>query len=567
MPLKQGISLKDLDLSPSPSEPETIAVLETEPEEGQNTSQVIPSSSDSSELDMSLLVDETSGKGLLTADERLSLITLIRRVEEMPYLYYTPNGACETYIKQIGNCTNTGKRIFMFSAANGVGKTAAGINILANIFFEANHKWFKHPIFTERWKLPKLFWFVTKDSTLREVVEPEIVKWFPKDRYKLTNEGKTHIYKLTTDTDFTVFFKTIDQDPETFESATLGAVVYDEPPPERIHDACSFRLRAGGLIFAQLTPLHRAAWTVDRWIMNEKMKKYVYVQYASVWENSKTKGVRGRLRESDINFMISQITDPYEYEARVLGKPTHLKGLVYKDFVAEEPYVIEPFDVSDVNEYQIYCVMDPHDRRFPAIGWYAIDKAGNYYIIGEWPGINDFNGKYYDELGDNNYTFEEIIKKIREYEKERKWKTVWRVMDPNRGRTPYGNSGLTVQEEFEKYDMYFDTDVNDDLAIGHSTVRNLLKIGNHNKPKIQVFSSCRNHIWSFLRYVYDEHEGKAAEKRATSEDVLDKGKDFMDITRYFSVSEFKFSYKFKKVTGWRKKLADKAKNGKGYMAA
>jgi len=94
-----------------------------------------------------------------------------------------------------------------------------------------------------------------------------------------------------------------------------------------------------------------------------------------------------------------------------------------------------------------------------------------------------------------------------------------------------------------------------------------LKIGNHKKPRLQVFNTCRNHIWSFLRYVYNEHEGKAAEKKATSEDVLDKGKDFMDVTRYFAVGEYKFSQQFKHVTGWRKRLANKAKAKNGFMAA
>lgn len=561
MPLKPGITLDKLH---SPPEPEIEVSRNKEIDDNPILESDSPKSIESEGLNVANMIDPND-QGRLTASERLSLITLIHRVEQDPYIYYTPNGACEDYIKEIGNSRETGKRIFLFSAANGVGKTAAGVNIMANIFFHHNHKWFDYPLFKTRWKLPKIFWFITKVSTLQETIEPEIRKWFPKDRYKMTNEGKQHIYKLTTDTGFTVFFKTIDQNPETFESATLGGIIYDEPPPENIHQACTSRLRAGGYIFAQLTPLHRAAWILDKWLLNTKVQPYFYIRYADIWENSINKGVRGRLREADIEFMISQL-DPHEYDARVKGLFTHLRGLVYKDFIAEEPYVIKPFDVTNYNDYQIYCVMDPHDRRYPAIGWYAVDRANQHYVIAEWPNLEEFNGRYFEELGDNNYTFKEIVEIIRRIEKNNKWKVIWRKMDPNRGRTPYGNSGLTVQEEFEKEGMYFDTDVQDDLTAGHSIVRAELKLGNFKKPRLQTFDTCKNHIWSFLRYVYDEHEGKAAQKRATKEDVTDQGKDYMDIVRYFSVGEHKFQHKLPKITGWRKKLGQKQSKG-NYMAA
>jgi len=566
MPLKQGISLSDTMVSPSP-EPGIIDALDESFDNDpiQITVEDSPESVETKAVGITQLVNPKDSSRL-SASERLSLIQLIRRVEQDPYMYYTPNGACEEYIKTIGNSRKNGKRIFLFSAANGVGKTAAGVNIMANIFYQANTKWFNYPIFTDRWKLPKVFWFITKVSTLQETIEPEIRKWFPKNRYKLSNEGKQHIYKLTTDTGFTVFFKTIDQNPETFESATLGGIIYDEPPPENIHQACTSRLRAGGYIFAQLTPLHRAAWILDKWMLNDKVQPYFYIQYADIWANSISKGVRGRLRESDIEFMISQL-DPNEYDARVKGLFTHLRGLVYKDFQSEPPYVIDPVDISNPNEFQIYCVMDPHDRRYPAIGWYAVDRANQSYVVGEWPNLEQFNGRYYEQLGDNNYTFKEIIEIIKEIEENNKWKVIWRKIDPNRGKTPYGNSGLTVQEEFEKEGMYFDTDVQDDLTVGHSVVRKNLKMGNLAKPQLQVFNTCKNHIWSFLRYVYDENEGKSAQKKATSENVLEKGKDFMDIVRYFSVGEHKFSYKLPQVKGWRKKLKEKSASGKGYMAA
>lgn len=502
----------------------------------------------------------------LTGEERRKLIALIQRKQQNPYLFFTPNGAQENIINAIGNAKTNGKRIFLFSAANGVGKTSVSINIMANLFFDSNREWFDLPLFNDRWRIPKLFWHVTKDSTLKETIEPEIRKWFPPNRYELTNEGKQHIYRLRTDTGFTVFFKTIDQDPDTFESATLGGIFLDEPPPEKIYQACVSRLRAGGYIFAFLTPLHKAAWILDRWIMNDDIQDYFFVQYADVWSNSIERGVRGRLRTQDIEFMISQF-DPEEREAREKGLFTHLKGLVYKDFKKIEPYVIEPFDVTDPTEYQIYVVLDPHDRRYPAIGWYAVDRAGQYYVVNEWPNLPEFNGVPYDNLGDTGYTFADVVKKIDQIDKDNRYNVVWRKIDPNRGRAKYGNSGMTVQEEFERAGMYFDTYVNDDLEIGHARVRDLLKTGNLGRPGIQVFNTCQNHIRGFLRYSYDENTGKSADKKMSSEKVLERGKDFMDVVRYFAVGEHRFIHKKADgVGGWRAKLRGKRK-GSSFMAS
>lgn len=504
----------------------------------------------------------------LTTEERLSLIELIHRTERNPYMYYTPNGAIEKYISNIGVAFESKKKIFFLSAANGLGKTALTINMLVNLCYsEINIKWFDYPFFNKRWMLPKVFWLISEDSTLSEKIEPEIKKWFPPGRYKLSNKGRNHIYELTTDTGFQIFFKTTDQDPGKFESADLGGIFYDEPPGWEIHKACTARLREGGFIFAQLTPLHKCAWILDAWIDNEDADKYIYVQYANIWENSIERGIRGRMTTETIDFMKSQL-DPEEIDARIEGKFSHLRGLVYKDFKNEPPYVIEPVDVSKPGEYQIYCMIDPHDRRYPAVTWIAIDRAGYYYVIGEWPNIQEFSGRVYDTLGDFNGTFQTIVSKIKEIEEKNDWKVKWRIMDPNKGRTPYGNTGFNVQEEFEILGMYFDVDVNNDKEVGHSKVKELLKITNFKRPKLQVFNTCKNTSWSFRRYAYDDFTGKRAHDKSAKEDTMDKGKDFMDNIRYFATSGFKFDQADTPTRGgWREKLRKDQKRKASYMAA
>lgn len=515
----------------------------------------------------------------LTDKKRQQLRELITAFKAAPYRYYTPNGACEDVIRSFGNAKKSGKRIFMLAAANGVGKTTMEFALLGTLMFGEPSKWFDYPIFKQQWKLPKVIWIVTEDSTLRETWDTEIKGlhyWLPQGRYTTTRkEGR--LESLATDTGWEIYFKTVDQNPRKFESTTLGLIIYDEPVSEAIHKGCSARLRVGGYIICAATPLEFSEWMIDYWIENLEFGKYFYVRYACVYENmlkkdwdkhsgeilkeAKEHGMadlapqRGRLSKENIDFMISQY-DKEEEEARVWGKFKALKGNVYKTYKDESPFVIEPFIVSDGSRYQIYNVLDPHDRRYPAIGWYAIDKTGQYYIVHEWPNVEEFQGKYYYQLGDSNFDITMIANKIKSIEKAKDFHVVGRIIDPNFGLKRYGNTGNTVQEEYEIRDLYFDAEVTDDLDVGHSKVRELLKIGNLERPRIQAFSHCHNHRWAFRRYRYDNPSkgSMIKEKILQSEKVVEKAKDFADTTRYFAVNEFKFSYAKAVIKGWRAKL-------------
>jgi len=60
---------------------------------------------------------------------------------------YIPNGKAEEFIKQVGSNEHF---VNMFVAANGVGKSAAGANMVTNIVFGPQSEWFQHPLF-QKW--------------------------------------------------------------------------------------------------------------------------------------------------------------------------------------------------------------------------------------------------------------------------------------------------------------------------------------------------------------------------------------------------------------------------------
>ncbi len=535
----------------------------------------------------------------LTDSRRQKLRDHIANFEAAPYRYYTPNGACEDIIRAIGTSKKTGKKIFTFAAANGIGKTTLEFALLGVLMFGEDaippglKNWFDYPLFKQRWTLPKVIWVVTEDSTLRETWDSDIKGlhyWLPQGRYTTSKDDKGRLSSLKSDTGWQVYFKTVDQNPRKFESTTVGIVIYDEPVSHAVHKGCAARLRKGGLLICAATPLEFGEWMIDSWIENEEVKPYFYIRYACVYENMKKddwdvhKDVilkkakeygmsdlnpkRGILSKEDIDFMKSQY-DEEEELARVWGQFKALKGNVYKTYKDEPPFVIEPFDVRDGSRFQIYNVLDPHDRRYPAIGWYAIDKTGQYYIIHEYPNIEEFQGKYFYQIGDSNLNISDISDKIKSIEKAKGWNVVGRYIDPNFGLKRYGNTGNTVQEEYEIRDLYFDAEVTDDLDVGHSKVRELLKVGNLGVPGIQVFSHCHNHRWAFRRYRYDNpNKGSLQqEKILQSEKVVEKAKDFADTTRYFAVNDLKFSFTKAKLTGWRSKLKARSQSVGSFMGS
>src|SRR3990167_3500269 len=105
---------------------------------------------------------------------------------------YQPNGKCEEFIRLVGSdkCF-----VNLFSAANGVGKTATGVNIITNLCFGIQNDFFKLPLF-ENYKYLKKGRIISDPTTIKEKIVPELKKWFPSNRYQIHyethNNGKQY---------------------------------------------------------------------------------------------------------------------------------------------------------------------------------------------------------------------------------------------------------------------------------------------------------------------------------------------------------------------------------------
>lgn len=166
----------------------------------------------------------------LSKSDRIALISQAEnfalQMQQNMSPFFVPNGAQEEFIRGVGTQHyGVGKNIFLSTAGNGVGKSSTVALLLSNLFFGVQSKWFKYPTFQRNWNYPKLVWFMSEHSTLTNVVEKEVDKWFPKGRYEFSKAGKTFKSHLVTDTGWVMDCLSYDQEVKQFESATVGLCI------------------------------------------------------------------------------------------------------------------------------------------------------------------------------------------------------------------------------------------------------------------------------------------------------------------------------------------------------
>jgi len=271
---------------------------------------------------------------------------LERRIKNNGLKFFTPNGAQEQFIQAVAD-----KDVFIgiFSAANGVGKTALMVNILGNVIYgDTGNPFFNYPFYKD-FPYPKRGRIASSSKNVEEVgaTQTEIKQWFPKGKYKGMRKGKQYDSEYQVN-DWVFDIMTYEQDVEQYESATLGIMIFDEPPPVKILYACIARMRKGGIILIFMTPLDTGGEIIEDLVEKEQIEYNgevigkVHIQYAEIEENCKEHGIRGQLNHKDIVTMLS-FYDPEERDARAKGKPTHNVGRIYPDFENRDPWVVDDF--------------------------------------------------------------------------------------------------------------------------------------------------------------------------------------------------------------------------------
>lgn len=432
-----------------------------------------------------------------------------------------------------------------YFGANRAGKTTAGC---VEVCF---HTTGQYPDWWtgRRWDRPvKGRIFASDFSKGVSVITEKLHEWFPKDciihidKNNLKAEVGWHIRHKTGGISFFDML-TYEQDPYLAEGWNGDFALFDEPPPRAMYIATIRGLiDNNGLCMFTLTPL-KEPWLFDQ-IYNSKSKR-VFSVIADMRHNSRRMNPLSYqmvgLEDQAIERFECELTEE-ERETRMHGKFRYLAGRIWKEWERE----VHTFDrriwVAGKNNVVVdgqppshwprMMLIDPHDRNPHAILWVACDETDNY--------------KAYREAWLANMTIPEIVAYLKKVELDARETVQVRIMDPNFGPKRYGNTGLTVRDEFETaarkigYNLRFNFG-DDRKEIGRKAFAQMLKYDSTrplsllNHPRFTVCDDLKEFIYQIEHYIWDEY--RSGIERDPKEKPKDVNTHFPDLCQYFANSK------------------------------
>lgn len=444
----------------------------------------------------------------ITPEFAAKLIAYRKKHEK--YRYYVPNGKVQTFINLVGENKTF---INLLSAANGVGKTAAGVNLLAHLFwYRPKSEFFQGELF-KNFPYNKKGRIVSDPTTVGSTLVPELKKWFPQGRFTTDKVGKNYEYRWSTDTGFEFDIMSYDQAPKEFESATLGWVWFDEPPPEAVYKATVSRMRTGGIIIITMTPLTGSAYLYDQIVTNQEEGQRAVIT-ADIEDNCVEHGERGILNHNDILRMVAEYNEE-DKQARVFGRFMHLTGLVFKEF-ERRIHVVKPFKI-DLTNWCVYQRFDCHPRNPDAVMWVAVNAKGDKYVIDELYG---------------KWTTEELVYRI--LQKDAQYRVVSHKLDPSGFIVDqHTNTSLAKRiTEISNFKLRY-TPASKERSLAITRTHDALSfqlIANDllKAPELRFFDTVERTIFELEHWQYNEYRGQVAERYNKSEKPQDKDDHMME---------------------------------------
>ena len=444
-----------------------------------------------------------------------------------PAQYYTPNLKIQQFIEVVG-VQHKDKLVFLLFGGNSCGKTSGGTNMITNIVYGPQTKYFDYPLFKD-WKFPKEGRIIGTSANVEGnpekgqvgAIQVELNAWLPKNRYKSDKMGKNYSSLYKTDTGFSINIMTYNQAVEEFAGPSLGFIWFDEPPPKGIFFENLQRLRKGGIIFVTMTALDQAWWIFQELEAGSNWYQHPYIDTE---DNCKVHGMNGFLEHKHIEKIFDAIRDPDEKEARRSGKPLYFTGRKYKSYDPEfhlitrkEMYEIWP----GIDKYPMVLACDPHDRRPFVFVWAKVTPRGDLVFWWEYPNYLSHN-VLYPMIKDSRLAIRDYAKIIHDFELGRK--DVMRVIDARyiceRVRM---DDKKTIVEDFKEFHLEFEKGQTDVKFRANAINDYFLNRPGKNCPegsrRVWILSDLKNLEWSFRNHVWDEWKGKDKDEKDAKQEV------------------------------------------------
>ena len=271
-------------------------------------------------------------------------------------------------------------KVFTFTGANRIGKTTIGTIIAFSTLFG---KWpWSNKELRFRHKLPRKVRYIGQDweKHIKAVVEPELTKWWPKNRALVTKKNNQGIEAHWIDeaSGSALEIMSNNQESGLHEGWSGDLVIYDEPPKRdiRVANARGLIDRMGRELFCMT--LLKEAW-VDREVIKAVDEKglpdlSVFNVTGEIYDN-----VGFGLTLEGVEQFAKTLTED-EKEARLRGVPSYMSGLVYPSFKRQvhlKPRFKIPLDwIVDIG-------FDIHPREKQAVLFVATEPRGYRYVCFE----------------------------------------------------------------------------------------------------------------------------------------------------------------------------------------
>ncbi len=483
-----------------------------------------------------------------------------------PLAWWCPNGKQEEFIETIVDRMEK-KRTpsILFSAANGVGKTASSINIVGNIIYGAQNGWFlKEPFLA--WRNPRVCWYITTKTGLTDVVMPVIKRTFPPNTYSFDKLGGQIDRAIHFENGWEMRFFTMDVSVDQMESDSVGLIIIDEPASEAIWKATKSRGRMGCLTLLPMTPLDVEPYVLDEIERNKHTGLYARIT-ASIYDACEERGIRGHLERQIIDEMLSKYPAD-EVIARAYGEFMYFREKIWTNLDPERHFVEpEEYPVDFAEDYIVQTV-DPHDSRPSACIYGALQlvKHSDEYKqkIAAGAATQQIRRIIFAETPTEQDTpYWEMYRKLRLDEEPEMWagmednlgikRVNKRIIDKRYGfqtklskniASVYAQAGRALDERFHgnkrfiytpSYDLRStDSDIKGEIAYGHNLVTKAFDVLEDGKPGLVIWNTCYHTCNGATHYVRKRLNNRNTNQIAAGESkIIEKYKDFNDLLRYF----------------------------------
>ena len=405
------------------------------------------------------------------------------------------------------------KRIKIVLGGNRSGKTILG---LTEGLMQSCFK--KHPYHERENRIPGRGHIYGSDfAIIEKLLIPLVKEWIPKSSLRGAGKNKEEAWENSFDNKYHILylkggssidFMSYDQDPSKSESVELDWIWADEQMPESVYSAALSRLISrNGNFWMTVTPLYDISWAMK---FLESGDASVEVFNFDVYDNP-------HLSEKAIQEFEASVPE-HEKEARLHGRFMELQGLVYKELKNDVHLISDEYPKAGES---VVFALDPHPRKPCMMGWAFL--RGREDVV------------FFEEL-EMAGTAKEIVRAIREKERNMLSPTVLRLIDP--AAKAQGNNlsfETDTLREFEREGMSFT--LADNSEAGYNVVHDYLSfdmrrpIGSMNRPRC-FFTRNTPKIWySMTHLMWDEWMFKK-QLRDDKERIRDYRKDGADVCRY-----------------------------------